>query len=258
MPEADTALLADAARAAGEIATRYFKRDVQIWDKPGSQGPVTQADLDVDTMLRETLLSARPDYGWLSEETPDDTARLAAARVFVIDPIDGTRAFIEGNPTWSHSLAVCENGDVIAAAVFLPIHEKLYLATRGGGATLNGRPITASDRADLTDAEVLAARPAMDPEHWRNGEIPEVKRQFRSSLAYRMALAAEGRKDAMLTLRATWEWDIAAGTLLVSEAGGRVTDRKGRNLRFNNDPPMLDGVVAGGRHVQEKLCAQLA
>lgn len=258
MPEADIALLAEAARAAGKIATRYFKRDLKAWDKPGSQGPVTEADLEVDTMLRETLGAARPDYGWLSEETPDAPLRLSAKRVFIVDPIDGTRAFIEGNPTWSHSLAVAEDGDVIAAAVYLPIHDKLYLAGRGEGATLNNLPITASDRMDVTGAEVLAARPAMDPEHWHESTPPELKRQFRSSLAYRMALTAEGRKDAMLTLRPTWEWDVAAGTLLVTEAGGAATDRTGAPLRFNNPTPQVRGVVAGGRHVQSGLIANLA
>jgi len=258
LPGADTDLLAEAARAAGKIATRYFKRDPQVWDKPGSQGPVTEADLAVDTMLRETLMAARPDYGWLSEETPDDQARLSSERVFIVDPIDGTRAFIEGNPTWSHSLAVAEDGKVTAAAVFLPMHDKLYLATRGSGATLNNLSMTVSGRDTLDDAEILAARPAMDPQHWKNAEVPRVKRQFRSSLAYRMALTAEGRKDAMLTLRATWEWDVAAGTLLIEEAGGIVTDRRGGALRFNNPTAQVDGVVAGGRAVQECLTQKLS
>lgn len=258
MPGADTDLLAEAARAAGQIATGYFKRDPQVWDKPGSQGPVTEADLAVDTMLRETLMAARPDYGWLSEETPDDEARLSSERVFIVDPIDGTRAFIEGNPTWSHSLAVAEGGKVTAAAVFLPMHDKLYLATRGTGATLNNLPMAVSGRDTLDDAEILAARPAMDPQHWKNAEVPRVKRQFRSSLAYRMALTAEGRKDAMLTLRATWEWDVAAGTLLIEEAGGIVTDRRGGALRFNNPTAQVDGVVAGGRAVQESLTQKLS
>tara|TARA_R100000322_G_scaffold94439_10_gene59196 strand:+ start:2792 stop:3568 length:777 start_codon:yes stop_codon:yes gene_type:complete len=257
LPGADTDLLADAAREAGEIARGFFKQDPKTWDKSGDQGPVTEADLAVDEMLKDRLRTARPDYGWLSEETPDATDRLDTDRVFIIDPIDGTRAFIEGNPTWSHSLAVVERGVAVAAVVYLPMHDLLYAAVAGGGATVNGVPMAASSREGLTEAEVLAARPAMEPHNWINAEVPDVKRQFRSSLAYRMAMVAEGRKDAMLTLRATWEWDVAAGALLVAEAGGRVTDRKGGALAFNNRHPQVNGVVAGGVAVQEGLIARL-
>lgn len=258
MPVADTQLLAEAAKASGEIARGFFQSDPRVWDKPGSQGPVTEADLAVDKMLHERLRDARPDYGWLSEETTDTQARLKADRLFIIDPIDGTRAFIEGNPTWSHSLAVAEGGQVIAAAVYLPMHDALYLATKGQGATLNGLPLNVSGRGDLSGAEVLAAKPIMASEHWSGGTPPPFNRQFRSSLAYRMALVAEGRKDAMLTLRATWEWDVAAGTLLVQEAGGVVTDRRGRGLAFNNPDPRLNGIVAGGAPVQSALTDSLA
>lgn len=257
MPEADLALLIEAAKAAGQIATRYFKRDLKAWDKPGEQGPVTEADLEVDKMLRERLTAARPDYGWLSEETPDDTARLSTERVFIVDPIDGTRAFIEGSPTWAHSLAIADAGEIRAAVVYLPVHDKLYAAARGQGATLNNLPISVSPRAELVGAEVLAAKPAMEPYHWADAKVPDVKRQFRSSLAYRMALVAEGGKDAMLTLRATWEWDVAAGALLVTEAGGMVTDRKGAPLAFNNPTPQLNGIVAGGTDVQRGLIEHL-
>lgn len=257
MQEDDTDLLAQAAREAGEIAKRFFKRDVTKWEKPDYQGPVTEADLAVDEMLKERLRAARPDYGWLSEETPDATDRLDTETLFIIDPIDGTRAFIEGNPTWSHSLAIVRNGQAVAAVVYLPMHDKLYAATAGQGASLNGEPIRASEQTVLAQAEVLAAKPAMEPHNWLDADVPEMKRQFRSSLAYRMALVAEGRKDAMFTLRATWEWDVAAGALLVTEAGGRVSDRKGGALGFNNPHPQVNGVVAGGETVHRDIVNRL-
>lgn len=257
MPGADRDLLADAARAAGEIAKGFFRRDPKQWDKSGGQGPVTEADLAVDEMLKARLRDARPGYGWLSEETPDATDRLETDEVFVVDPIDGTRAFIEGNPTWSHSLAVVTGGRVTAAVVYLPMHDRLYAAAEGAGCTLNGEPVRASDRGALAGAEVLAARPVMEPHNWRDAAVPDFKPQFRSSLAYRMALVAEGRKDAMLTLRATWEWDVAAGALLVAEAGGQVSDRKGGRLAFNNRHPQVNGVVAGGGGVHADLVARL-
>ena len=245
-PEAreDLLLLIEAARGAGRIAARYFRDDPETWDKPDDAGPVTEADLAVNDMLHDRLMDARPDYGWLSEETPDNHARLGAARVFVIDPIDGTRAFIEGSSAFSHSLAVVEDGVVITAVVYLPIRGKLYAASLGGGATLNDRPIHASDARHFHESEVLATKHTLGPAHWPHG-VPEVTRAYRPSLAYRMALVGEGRFDAMLTFRATWEWDIAAGTLIITEAGCMATDMAGQGLRFNSASPKVDGVLAG-------------
>jgi myo-inositol-1(or 4)-monophosphatase len=250
----DLALLIEAARGAGRIAARYFRDEPETWDKPDGTGPVTEADLAVDDMLRDRLCAARPGYGWLSEETPDGPERLTADRVFVVDPIDGTRAFIEGSSAFSHSLAVVESGTVIAAVVYLPIRGKLYAAAKDGGATLNEAPIRASDTAQLHEAEVLATKHTLSPAHWPRG-VPPVTRAYRPSLAYRMALVGEGRFDAMVTFRATWEWDIAAGALIIEEAGGRVTDGAGGALRFNREVPQLPGVLAAGTALHETLLA---
>ncbi len=246
MPATDLALLKQAARDAGAIALRAFGNQPQVWDKPANAGPVTQADLDVDSMLRQTLLAARPDHGWLSEETTDTPARLSTAKTFIVDPIDGTRSFIEGAKDWAHSLAIAENGIITAAVVYLPARKLLFAAQRGGGATLNGQPIRTSAPADAASATVLAARPNFDAAHWRDGTPPPVKRAFRSSLAYRLCLVAEGRFDGMLTLRPAWEWDIAAGALIVAEAGGTASTRTGTPLHFNNVTPQVNGVVAAG------------
>ncbi|MBV7408255.1 3'(2'),5'-bisphosphate nucleotidase CysQ [Maritimibacter sp. DP1N21-5] len=257
MPGADLALLTEAARAAGEVAMGFFRAQPERWDKPGGQGPVTEADLAVDNLLRDTLTAARPDYGWLSEETPDHIDRLSRERVFIVDPIDGTRAFIDGGETWSHSLAIAEAGRIIAAVVFLPVRDKLYAAHLGGGATMNDVPMGVSSRDDIAGASVLAAKPILEPYQWIDAVVPPVVRKFRPSLAYRLAATAEGRYDAMMALRATWEWDVAAGSLLVEEAGGVVTDRKGGALRFNNEVPQLNGIVAGGGSVQTGLIDRL-
>jgi len=253
----DLTLLIDAARDAGEIARRHFRRDPKVWQKPDSAGPVTEADLAIDEMLRDRLTGARPGYGWLSEESPDSPERLAAARAFVIDPLDGTRAFIEGDATWAHSLAVVEEGEPVAAVVYLPMSDMVFAARRGGGAWLNDARIEVSPRELLDGASVLASRPNFEPWHWAEADVPQVKRQFRSSLAYRLGLVAEGRYDAMLTLRPTWEWDVAAGSLIVAEAGGRITDRRGAMLRFNRPTPQLDGVVAGPPRLQEEILRRL-
>lgn len=253
MPAHDLPLLIDAARMAGRVATSFTGATAQRWDKPEGAGPVTEADLAVNEILSSTLRLARPDYGWLSEESEDNQQRLNKERVFIIDPIDGTRSFVEGSDTWSHSIAVAENGVITAAVVFLPVLDKLYAAALGQGATLNGSPIKASQSTALAQATVLAAKPAFDATHWKIGRAPGFKRGYRPSLAYRLALVAEGRFEAMLTLRQSWEWDIAAGALISSEAGGCALDRTGASLRFNNADPRLNGVVAGGK----ALCATL-
>lgn len=252
-PEDDRALLVAAAERAGEIARQFHGKDPEVFDK-GPEGPVTEADLAIDRMLRETLLAARPDYGWLSEETEDSAARLDAEHVFIVDPIDGTRAFIEGGRSFSHSLAVVRNGTVTAAAVFLPLKDRMYAASLGAGATLNGAGLQVRD-ATLDGAEILTTKANLTDMHWPGG-VPPVKRVYRPSLAYRMALVGEGRFAGMMTFRPTWEWDIAAGALLISEAGGLLSDGGGGTLRFNNPIPQVAGVIAAGRDVHEGLIAR--
>ncbi len=257
MPAHDLDLLIEAARAAGEIACGFSGADAQRWDKPGGAGPVTEADLAVNAMLGDVLRTARPDYGWLSEETEDDPDRLTRDRVFIIDPIDGTRSFIEGSNTWAHALAIAERGVVTAAVVYLPLRDKLYAASTGQGATLNGSPLSVSTRVELQGASVLAAKPTLKPEHWSTG-VPDIKRSHRPSLAYRQSLVAEGRFDAMLTLRPTWEWDIAASDLILREANAVTSDRTGQALIFNNPTPRVNGVVAANKTLHSALINALS
>lgn len=243
MPAHDLALLTDAAREAGRIALRFWRREPKVWDKGGEHGPVTEADLAVNDMLKARLLGARPDYGWLSEETPDDPARLACEHVFIIDPIDGTRAFIAGEETFSHSLAVARGGVVTAGVVYLPALDRIYVCSQSSPPLKDGQGITASRRDRLEGANILTTKANMVPEKWPGG-VPEVQRSFRASLAYRLCLAAEGRHDGMLTLRDAWEWDIAAGSLIAAKAGAVVSDRNGAALRFNQPGALAAGVLA--------------
>ncbi|MCK0096966.1 3'(2'),5'-bisphosphate nucleotidase CysQ [Yoonia sp. F2084L] len=256
MQATDLALLVDAARHAGDIAKHYFRQDPDITEKPDGAGPVTAADLAVNAMLESNLQSARPDYGWLSEETEDNAARLSTTRQFIIDPIDGTRAFIEGSKDWAHSLAIVENGQPVAAAVYLPMRDMMFAASAGGGATLNGDPIHTTDAA-LDGATILGAKPNFDGRFWKQGVLPPIKRKFRSSLAYRMCLVAQGAYDGMITFWPSWEWDIAAGALIITEASGTVTDQHGDNLRFNNAHPQVPGVLAAGQPLHADLLARL-
>jgi myo-inositol-1(or 4)-monophosphatase len=256
LPAHELALLTHAARAAGDIAMRYWRKSPQAWEKPDGTGPVTEADLAVNTMLRETLCQARPDYGWLSEEDADTNARLSTTRQFIIDPIDGTRAFMAGEEGFAHSLAIAENGTVIAGVVYLPALDRLYTATITGPALKDGEPIHASLQTEIESATLLTTPPNLAPQHWPGG-VPTIKRSFRTSLAYRLCLVAEGRHDGMLTLRDAWEWDIAAGALIAQRAGARVTDRHNQTLTFNTESAKRPGVLAAAPGLHTALMTRL-
>lgn len=256
MPAPDLALLAEAARAGGEIALRRAGDPGAVREKPGGNGPVTEADLEVDWFLRTMLLAARPDYGWLSEETEDGKERLDRRRVFIVDPIDGTRAFLAGQKSWALSLAVVEEGRAIAGIVHLPMLGRTYAAAAAGGATLNGESIATSRRRELDGARLLVNGNQLAPEFWPGG-VPAIERHFRPSLAYRLCLAAEGRFDGMLTFRDTWEWDVAAGDLIAREAGARVTTREGRALAYNNPTPLQPGILAAAPALYAAIAARL-
>ena len=252
---ADLTLLTAAARAAGPIALRYWRQSPMAWEKPDGTGPVTEADIAVNDMLAALLRPARPGYGWLSEETPDTPARRTAAFTFILDPIDGTRAFMAGEEHFAHSIAIAHHGKITAAAVYLPALDRLYAASAATPATCNGEPIRCST-APFANATLLASRPALAPELWR--AAPPVRRHFRASLAYRLCLIAEGAFDAMLTLRPTWEWDVAAGDLIARQAGATVSNRLGAPLSYNHPDPRAAGVIAAGPAVHQGLLAGLA
>ena len=250
------ALLTHAARAAGDIAMRYWRQSPKVWEKPDGEGPVTEADIAVNAMLAQTLRTARPDYGWLSEEDTDTAARLSTQRQFIIDPIDGTRAFMAGEEGFAHSLAVVEGGRAIAGVVFLPALDRLYTATATGPSLKDGEPIQASSQTEIDGATLLTTPPNLAPEHWPGG-VPAIKRSFRTSLAYRLCLVAEGRHDGMLTLRDAWEWDIAAGALIAQRAGATVTDRCNHPLVFNTEGAKRPGVLAAAPGLHAKLMSRL-
>jgi len=241
-PAAELALLVEAAEAAGEVALKAFRGDYESWEKPG-EGPVTAADLAVDRMLRAELMAARPDYGWLSEESRGDLALAGFERVFIVDPIDGTRAFMAGQEGWGTALAVAERGRVIAGVMRLPARGESYAAALGEGAWLDRQPIRPSGRGGLKGARALISSAQMRHELWPGGP-PPVARHFRPSLAWRLCLVAAGVFDLMVTLRDAWEWDIAAGSLIAAEAGAVVTDRDGGFIAFSRHPARAAGVIA--------------
>jgi len=246
----DLTLLETAVRAAGEIARQYYGGDYKRWSKEGGS-PVTEADLAVDQYLKQTLLTARSAYGWLSEESADDPARLTAKRVFVVDPIDGTVAFLKQRPHFTICVAVVEDGRPRAAAVYNPIAEEFFAAQEGGGASLNGAPIHVSDRDVLAGARMLGPKSTF-AEGWPPMELTAL-----SSIAYRIALVAAGRHDGMVSLSLKRDWDLAAADLIVHQAGGLLTGLDGETLIYNRPAPVQRASIAAGPKLQALLLEHL-
>ncbi len=248
----DHALLVAAAREAGRLALGHFNDGVRSWTKEKDGSPVSEADLAIDRLLHDRLLAARPDYGWLSEETEDDPARLGKRRVWIVDPIDGTRAFLKQIPEFAVSAALVEDGRPIAGVVFNPATDEFFEATRGGGARLNGVPIKPSGETELARAHYLASRRTLENQDWPR-PAAHIKSTWMNSIAYRMVLVGSGRYDAAFSLTRKSDWDIAAADLIVREAGGRSTTRAGENFRFNLPTASHPDVVTAAPGLHQKL-----
>lgn len=241
----DLDLILAAAREAGALALSAREAGLKVWSKDGGS-PVTDADLAVDALLIARLGAARPSYGWLSEETADDPVRLATPRQFVVDPIDGTVAFIKGKPWFAVSIAVVEAGRPIAGVVYAPALDEMYAATAGGGATLNDRPISPSDTDDLEDAAMLGDAKMFGHPIWPT-PWPAMRVESRNSIAYRLCLVAGGAFDAAVALSPKNEWDLAAADLICAEAGAALTDHLGRGFTYNRANPLLPSVVCANK-----------
>jgi myo-inositol-1(or 4)-monophosphatase len=242
---ADFALLEAAVRDAGALALAFFRNGVRAQRKDDGSD-VTEADFAVDKLLRERLVGARPDYGWLSEETADDPSRLLARRVWIVDPIDGTRAFVLNKPEWVISAALVEAGQPVMGIVYNPCREEFFDARRGQGSHLNGEPMHVSQRRELEDARILGSKGLAHQPIWDGRPWPRIDLTWVFSIAYRLALVACGRADAVVALTPKHEWDLAAGALLIHEAGGVVTAPHGALLSYNNANSRCDGILAAG------------
>ena len=240
---------------AAEVLGRYSPERIDVSYK-ASNSPVTEADLAVNDLLRRELPLA--GEGWLSEESPDDRARLDCRRVWIVDPLDGTREFLEGTAQWTVSIGLAEDGEAVAGGIYNPTTDEMLLGARGVGVTLNGAPAAASARAELGEAVVLANRWAVRK---RRDELTRqpFRVQIVNAMAYSLALIAIGRADALWSRSAKAEWDTAAGVALIDAAGGRTTTFGGGPPRFNAWPPRAPGIVAtNGRlhHAVRRFLAQ--
>ena len=242
----DLALLREVIAEAGETALGFWRSDPKRWEKEGGS-PVSEADITVDRLLRERLLAARPDYGWLSEEADDDALRsMAGRRGFIADPIDGTRAYLEGKETWGVAVAVVEDGRPVVGALFCPALDLLYVARKGEGATRNGDPI----RVNGDDTAGMRLPRMAGPRGWLNkmpdGYAERVQRvPYIPTLAYRIALVADGGIDGTFIRASAHDWDLAASDLILSEAGGALVRADGERPRYGRDTTRHGLLVAG-------------
>ena len=254
MPDAnaDLELLQRVVRQAGDICLEHFERGgSKVWDK-SNNSPVTDADIAVNDFLHEALMAARPDYGWLSEETADDQSRRTKTRSFVVDPIDGTRAFIERKPGFAVSVAVIEGGEAVAGCVFNPLKAEFYSAARGRGATLNGQPLRVDDCTAMGGCTMVGY-----PRKFKRLGFPDMRYKITNSMAYRMAMVASGAADATVSFTPKSDWDVAAAALIATEAGAVVTNLRGEAPRYDGDSTEGFGVICASPALHALLLAQV-
>jgi myo-inositol-1(or 4)-monophosphatase len=248
-----------AAVAAGKILHRYYHRGGYEIGSKGRDNPVTQADLEADRALKDILHTPFPRYGWLSEETVDNAARLKCRRVWIVDPLDGTKEFIKGIPEFVVAIALVEDGEPVLGVTYNPVRREMVWGARGAGCHLNTRPATVSRKRTIKGAKVLASR-----SETARGEWEPFKSILRvspiGSVAYKLAMVAAGKADATFTRSPKSEWDVASGAALIQIAGGTVTDIDGKPLRFNRRSVKLKGMVAdnGLLHAELMKLAPLA
>ena len=240
----DAALLTDTVREAGALALSLFRTELKNWTK-GASSPVSEADIAVNDLVERRLRSATPDYGWLSEESVDDDARLGKPLVWIVDPIDGTRAYLAGREDWCVSVALVAGAAPVLAAVFAPATDEFFFAMRGQGTTLNERPVRAATGADLDFSRMAGPKPLVQRLSPSPDEITLHPRI--GSLALRLCRVADGSLDAAFAGGQSRDWDLAAANLIVQEANGRMTALSGDAIEYNRREVVHGVLVAAGR-----------
>jgi myo-inositol-1(or 4)-monophosphatase len=248
---ADLALALDAAREAGALAMRYFGTSMDVRDK-SPNNPVSEADLAIDALLKAKLGAARPDYGWLSEETADDHSRLSARRVWVVDPIDGTRAFIKAKPHFTICIGLLDQSKPVVGVVFNPATGEMFEASHGGGARLNSIAIAPSTTDKIEDCAMLGDQGMFKHPAWPI-PWPHMDVVSRNSIAYRMCLVAAGHYDGAIALSAKCDWDLAAAAVIVAEAGALATTHEGEAFAYDHVIPLQKSLVVAGKALHPLL-----
>ena len=249
----EATLLKDTVRQAGRLALSLFRTDLKNWTK-GTSSPVSEADIAVNDLLESKLRSATPDHGWLSEESADDEARLGKPLVWIVDPIDGTRAYLAGREDWCVSAALVGEASPVLAAVFAPASDEFFFAMRGQGATRNDAPIHATTGADMDFSRIAGPKPLVERLNRSAGEITLHPRI--GSLALRLCRVAQGSLDAAFAGGQSRDWDLAAANLIVQEANGRMTALSGDTILYNRREVAHGVLVAAGRERHASIVSQ--
>jgi myo-inositol-1(or 4)-monophosphatase len=249
----DASLLFDTVRQAGALGLSFYRQGVKNWRKVDGS-VVTEADLKIDDFLKERLHHSRPDYGWLSEESPDTPQRLNCARLWIADPIDGTQSFVNGTDGWCIGVALIENSTPILSALYRPVAEEFFWAVAGGGAYCNHVPLVPRDGPQLSGAELLGTGKAtkiLIPLGVKAMLSPHIP------LLLRLAYVAAGRTDIALSFGNKNDWDLAAGDLLMRESGGKLSDLNGKEFIYNRPQPWQNGMLAAGKERHANVMKQL-
>lgn len=250
----DRALLIETVREAGLLALAMRRTRLRTWTK-GVSSPVSEADIAVNDLIASKL-RALPDYGWLSEESADDLLRLGKKRVWIVDPIDGTRGYLAGQDEWCVSVALVEDASPLLAAVFAPATDEFFLAARGQGTTCNGLPVRATHGDDLDFSRIAGPKPLLEKLDLRPNDAAALCPRI-SSLALRLCRVANGRIDAAFAGSQSHDWDLAAADLIVHEANGKMTSLEGEPILYNR-PEVTHGVlVAAGQPRHARILAHV-
>jgi len=242
----------DAAKEAGSIIMQYYKSKYEIRDK-SYHNPVTTADNAADKFLRETLTKAYPDYGWLSEETVDSKRRLKKDRTWVVDPLDGTKEFIEGVDHFVVSVGLVENGEPIIGVLYNPASKELFTASEGDGAYLDGERLNCSNLNDFKKMVILNSRSETRNGLWEPYATTFKEQRPIGSVAYKLGLTSAGRADVFASLRPKNEWDVCAGHCIMREAGGEMVTLDGEPITYNNEKTLITpGIIAVRKEILQE------
>jgi myo-inositol-1(or 4)-monophosphatase len=252
--DAELELARKAALSAGEILTRHWNQRTYTVGSKGRDNPVTEADLEADSAIKGILSAAFPDYGWLSEETADNSDRLTRRRVWIVDPLDGTKEFISGIDEFAIAIALAEDGVPVVGVTYNPIRREMFWAGRGTGCHLGDKRVGVTRNGKLEQATILASRSELSRGEWEAFKSTMTVKAT-GSVAYKLALVAAGMADATFTHSPKSEWDIASGAALVVEGGGRMSDIEGREMRFNQARVTVSGLIASNAELHDQLIA---
>lgn len=258
MLELELATAEAAARRAGAIIRELYDHGVAVAYKDDARdNPVTRADTEADACIRALVRARFPNDGWLSEETADSRERLARRRVWIVDPLDGTKEFVQHIPELCVCIGLVEDGRPVLGVSYNPITDELFAGARGHPLTVNGAPAAVSHTRALAEARVLASRSEDRRGEW-DAFKSHVRVELTGSVAFKLALIAAGRADGTFSLTPKHEWDICSGAALIEAGGGRITDCYGAPLSFNRERPLLPGLIATNAALYEPLRALIA